>query len=89
MDYPDRQRSKKIRKTLKTLLEQKKHCPNCGGLVPELSFLMDGKEFLFVCHAIVQRESWTWDAQKEIHTPQKTLAQTDYKQFAKYCAKKE
>ncbi len=89
MDSPARRDTKKIQQTLKMLLEQKEHCPNCGGLVPELSFQMDGKQFTFTCHEIAEMETWKFFNEKETHKPRKVLAQTDYKQFAKYCAKKE
>jgi len=50
-----------------------KHCPNCGGVLPELAFEYKGKRFRFTCYRIEEND--------------KVIVKTDYAKFAKYCGK--
>ena len=60
-----------LRKFLQEDMAKPKYCPNCGGMLPELSFEYKGKRFRFTCYMIEENG--------------KTLAKTDYAKFAKYC----
>ena len=60
-----------LRESLKKDLANWKHCPNCGGILPELMFNFEGKEYWFTCYMI--REDG------------KIIAETDYENFAGYC----
>lgn len=88
-DLPRRRETKQIQKVLKELQKHRKSCPNCGGLLPEISFYMAGKQFYFVCYRIEDCERTIWDGEKEIHTPTKVLATTDYAKLGSYCEKIE
>lgn len=60
-----------LREFLQEDMANPKHCPNCGGMLPELSFDYKGKRFRFTCYMIEQDG--------------KIIAKTDYAKFAKYC----
>ena len=60
-----------LRQFLQEDMVKPKHCPNCGGMIPELSFEYKGKRFRFTCYMIEENG--------------KTIAKTDYTKFAKYC----
>lgn len=47
-------------------------CEACGGLLPEIGFNYDGKEYRFTCHEIRDKKD-------------KVIVQTDYKQLGKWC----
>ena len=51
-----------------------RHCYRCGGLVPELTFHVDNKEYRFCCYQIIDTESG------------KTLEKTDYDKLGKLIA---
>ena len=65
---------KRIAKGLKS--RKNVHCPNCGGLTPELVIVFDGKFYFFTCHEV-----------KDLKT-NKILLQTDYKQLKIYAEQK-
>jgi len=88
MDFAKKREINQIRELLETLLDGKNHCPNCGGLIPELSLVMAGKQFHFVCHEIAEQEKFSWEGDKEKHTPRKVLATTDYKKLVEYLKKR-
>jgi len=66
----DKHMLKALKHFLSIELAQPKNCPNCGGLIPELSFTFKGKTYFFACYMITEDE--------------KVIAQTDYRKFAKY-----
>ena len=41
-----------LREFMKKDLADLKHCPNCGGILPELMFIFEGKEYWFTCFKI-------------------------------------
>lgn len=47
------------------------HCPNCGGILPELQFEYKGKTYCFTCY--------------RIEKDGKAIVKTDYEKFAEYC----
>jgi len=69
-----------LREFMKKDLANLKHCPNCGGILPELMFSLEGKEYWFTCFMIRKDDE--------------TVAKTNYVKFGGYCmnhlkAKKE
>ena len=57
---------------IQSLDEEMSHCPNCGGIVPEICILYKGKVFKFTCYDIVRGK--------------KSLLKTDYKLMESYLA---
>ncbi|TRZ51063.1 MAG: hypothetical protein D4S01_05575 [Dehalococcoidia bacterium] len=60
-----------LRKMLRNISENINHCPNCGGLLPEIGFTFEGKKYHFTCYKIVNE----MDVK---------VAETDYDKFCKY-----
>ncbi|MGA2681511.1 MAG: hypothetical protein ABSF44_06890 [Candidatus Bathyarchaeia archaeon] len=60
-----------IRKFLKEKVNAGEHCPNCGGIIPEVGFNCEGTDYIFSCVAI-EKDG-------------KMIAETDYAKFYKYC----
>jgi hypothetical protein len=54
--------------------KNRKKCPNCGGIVPEITVEWEGRQYRFTCYKIVSKKSG------------KTLLETDYKKLAHYSA---
>jgi hypothetical protein len=46
------------------------HCPNCGGLLPEIGFKYEGLTYHFTCYKIKKEE--------------KAIVETDYAKLAHY-----
>jgi len=64
-----------IRSTVEEILEHRhQHCPNCGGLTPEIHFTYKGYEYHFTCTEIRKRK--------------RVIAGTDYKKLRSYCDSK-
>jgi hypothetical protein len=49
-----------------------KTCPNCGGIVPEITIKYNGKFFRLTCYNITDMKS------------HKTILETDYEKLSKY-----
>jgi len=62
---------RRLREFLKCLPLKAKNCPNCGGIIPELSFTYEDTTYFFTCYQILKNGVVT--------------AKTDYTKFAKYC----
>ena len=60
---------------LREELGEAKNCPNCGGLLPELTLVYKGKTYSFTCTQIIGKRGWV-------------IAKTNYEQFSKYCQAK-
>lgn len=54
------------------LRKDRKNCPNCGGIVPEITVKWKDREYRFTCYKIVSLKSG------------KTLSRTDYKRMRDY-----
>jgi hypothetical protein len=89
IDYTSSRQIKEIRGVLQALLTKPDHCPNCGGLEPELSFSFQGKQFCFTCYLIEETAKIYWDGKKETKFPRKTLTKTDYAKLGEYCKGKK
>lgn len=50
------------------------NCPRCGGLIPELFFILDGKQYRFCCYKIEQNGT--------------VLKETDYNKLGKWCKRR-
>ena len=61
---------KKIAKGFNSRKEH--HCPNCGGLLPELSVIFENKLYKFTCYEIESMKTG------------KVLKKTDYKKFQNF-----
>jgi len=61
---------KKIAKGFNSRKEH--HCPNCGGLLPELSVIFENKLYKFTCYEIESMKTG------------KVLKKTDYKKLGEY-----
>ena len=55
------------------LWKDRKKCPNCGGIVPEIHVEWKGRQYQFTCYKIVSLKSG------------KVLLKTNYKKFGEYC----
>jgi hypothetical protein len=53
-------------------LSSPKNCKACGGILPELGFKYEGKEYRFTCFEIRDEKG-------------KVIATTDYKQMGRWC----
>jgi hypothetical protein len=51
------------------------HCPNCGGLTPEIIFTYKGYKYSFTCHEIRNQKK-------------RIIAETDYRKLRSYCDSK-
>jgi len=60
-----------LREFLKKDLADLNHCSNCGGILPELMFIFEGREYWFTCFKINENG--------------KKIAETDYAKFCRYC----
>jgi hypothetical protein len=64
-----------IRNTVEEILDHRhQHCPNCGGLTPEIVFTYKGYEYYFTC--------------TEIRRKKRVIAGTDYKKLRSFCNSK-
>jgi hypothetical protein len=59
---------------IQDIWKNRKKCPNCGGIVPEITVQWEEREYRFACWKIVSKKSG------------KTLLETDYKKLAHYSA---
>jgi len=64
-----------IRSAVEEILDHRhQHCPNCGGLTPEIVFTYKGYWYYFTC--------------TEIRKKKRVMAGTDYKKLRSFCSSK-
>jgi len=64
-----------IRNTVEEILDHRhQHCPNCGGLTPEIIFTYKGYEYYFTC--------------TQIRKKKRVIAGTDHKKLRSFCNSK-
>ena len=65
---------KEIAKSLNSKKEH--HCPNCGGLLPELGIVLGNRCYIFTCHQVESTKT------------NKVLKETDYEKLSKFLSTK-